>query len=156
MLEYLITFLWSLTVEQECQQTKANISYLFFFLLVYFGGLCLKPIREFGPGRLCPADCEASPKELTLTHPRSPCFPAETLECPPPPYHHHHPKFSIISPSLPPQIMKPKPSTIYRRSSSSGPLQLIVPETTDENCERKHINSAELWKGVEAFRKSEG
>lgn len=37
--------------------------------------------------------------------------------------------------------MKPKPSAIYRRFSS-GPPQLIVPETTDGNCECKHVNSA--------------
>lgn len=87
---------------------------------------------------------EASLKEPTLAHPRSPCFPPETLRAhpppPPPPPQFQHNQTQPPSPS-PPKIMKPKPSAIYRRFSS-GPLQLIVPETTDGNCECKHVNSA--------------
>lgn len=51
---------------------------------------------------------------------------------------------SIIRRGLP--IMKPKLSATYgssRRFSLRPPL-LIVPETTDGNCERKHVNTAEV------------
>ncbi|CAK6972338.1 unnamed protein product [Scomber scombrus] len=52
---------------------------------------------------------------------------------------------SIIRPSLP--IMKPKLSATYSHHRPpppllSRPLLLIVPETTDGNCERKHVNIA--------------
>lgn len=114
-----------------------------FFKLVCFGALCLKPISEFGPGRLCPADCEASPKEPTLTHPRSPCFPPQTLKVLL--HHHHHPKFSIIRPSPPhptpalqKKIMKPKSSAILLRAPAAD-----CSRNNRRNISgHKHVNSA--------------
>lgn len=76
-----------------------------------------------------PRNLEKALKERKLAHPPLPSLPAA--------------ESSIIRPSLSP-IMKPKLSATYSTSwcFSSRPLLLIVPETTDGNCERKHVNSA--------------
>lgn len=76
-----------------------------------------------------PRNLEKALKERKLAHPPLPSLPAA--------------ESSIIRPSLSP-IMKPKLSATHSTSwcFSCRPLLLIVPETTDGNCERKHVNSA--------------